>query len=163
MYSYVTKELPRLIQENFPVQADKQSIMGHSMGGHGAVICFLKNPGLYKSVSAFSPICNPINCPWGQKAFEGYLGSDKSTWEEYDAVALTKGYQGPPTDILIDQGKSDEFLQKAQLLPNNFVNACAEAKIPVVLRMQEGYDHSYYFISTFIGDHIAHHAKHLNA
>jgi len=163
MYSYITKELPRLIQENFPVVADKQSIMGHSMGGHGALICFLKNPGLYKSVSAFAPICNPINCPWGQKAFEGYLGSDMAAWQEYDAVTLTKSYHGPPTDILIDQGKADEFLQKGQLLPETFVTACAAAKIPVVLRMQEDYDHSYFFISTFIGDHIAHHAKHLNA
>jgi S-formylglutathione hydrolase len=163
MYSYITVELPRLIEANFPVIPGKQSIMGHSMGGHGALICYLKNPGLYRSVSAFAPICNPIQCPWGQKAFTGYLGDDKTSWEEYDAVCLTKTYQGPTALILIDQGTFDQFLNQSQLLPENFVQACEAAKIPVVLRSQERYDHSYYFISTFIGDHIAHHANYLNA
>jgi S-formylglutathione hydrolase len=163
MYSYVTSELPQLIQANFPAERDKQSIMGHSMGGHGALICYLKNPGLYRSVSAFSPICNPIECPWGQKAFLGYLGSNKSSWEEYDACALTSSFNGPLSDILIDQGGDDEFLHKGQLLPNNFVTKCADAKVPVMLRMQEGYDHSYYFIASFIGDHFTHHARYLNA
>jgi S-formylglutathione hydrolase len=162
MYSYITSELPQLIQANFPAERDRQSVMGHSMGGHGALICYLKNPGLYRSVSAFSPICNPTQCPWGQKAFLGYLGNDKASWEEYDACSLTKFYSGPLADILIDQGSDDEFLHKGQLLPNNFVSACAEAKIPIVLRMQDGYDHSYNFIATFIGDHIAHHAKYLS-
>lgn len=163
MYSYVTKELPQLIQANFSADRLRQSIMGHSMGGHGALISFLKNPGLYRTVSAFSPICHPVDCPWGQKAFLGYLGSNKAAWEEYDAFCLTKKYQGPVPDILIDQGKDDQFWHQQQLLPEKFVAACAEAKLPVVLRMQEGYDHSYYFIATFLPDHFAHHARHLKA
>lgn len=163
MYSYVTKELPQLIQANFPADPLKQSIMGHSMGGHGALIAFLKNPGLYKSVSAFAPICHPIACPWGQKAFSGYLGSNKATWEAYDAHSLTKSYHGPVPDILIDQGKDDQFLTQSQLLPEKFVAACAEAKLPVVLRMQEGYDHSYFFIASFLRDHFVHHVRHLTA
>lgn len=163
MYSYVTKELPQLIQANFPADRQRQSIMGHSMGGHGALISFLKNPGLYKSVSAFAPICHPVGCPWGEKAFLGYLGSDRTAWEEYDAIALTKKYQGPVPDILIDQGKDDQYWHQRQLLPEKFVAACAEAKLPVVLRMQEGYDHSYYFIASFLRDHFAHHARHLKA
>jgi len=162
MYSYITKELPQVIVANFPACEDKQSIMGHSMGGHGALICYLKNPGLYKSVSAFAPICNPVECPWGQKAFSGYLGEDKNKWEEYDACCLVKSYQGPIADILIDQGSADDFLEKGQLCPKTFFSACAEASVPVLLRMQEGYDHSYNFIATFIGEHIAHHAKYLN-
>lgn len=104
MFSYVTKELPALIQSNFPVLADKQSVFGHSMGGHGALTCFFKNPGFYKSVSAFAPICNPVKCPWGEKAFSGYLGSNKESWKEYDATELVKNYDGPIPDILIDQG-----------------------------------------------------------
>lgn len=163
MYSYVTKELPDVINRNFPVLEDKQSIMGHSMGGHGALISFLKNPGQYRSVSAFAPICNPVDCPWGQKAFSGYLGDNKSVWEQYDACHLVKDFEGHPSDILIDQGKADNFLSAGQLLPDKFVAACAEAKVPVVLRMQEDYDHSYYFIATFIGEHIAHHAKYLKS
>ncbi|XP_035693147.1 S-formylglutathione hydrolase-like [Branchiostoma floridae] len=163
MYSYVTEELPSVVNSSFPVDSDRQSIFGHSMGGHGALICYLKNPGKYRSVSAFAPICNPINCPWGQKAFSGYLGSNKDTWKEYDASELVKKYQGPPVDILIDQGKADNFLPAGQLLPDNFVAACKESKVPVVLRMQEGYDHSYYFMASFMDDHIKHHAKHLKA
>lgn len=162
MYSYITKELPPIIEANFPVECGNQSIMGHSMGGHGALICHLKNPGMYKCVSALAPICNPSQCPWGHKAFEGYLGSDRSSWTKYDACELVKSYSGPPVEILIDQGSADDFLAKGQLLPKNFVAACADAKVPVVLRMQEGYDHGYYFISTFIGEHIAYHAKFLN-
>jgi len=139
-------------------------ISGHSMGGHGALICALKNPAMYKSVSAFAPICNPINCPWGQKAFSGYLGSNQETWKSWDATEIVKHYSGPPFSyILIDQGKEDGFLPEGQLLPGNFVESCREQKLPVVLRMQEGYDHSYYFVSTFIGDHIKHHADVLNA
>lgn len=163
MYSYVTKELPALVTGNFPVLADKMSITGHSMGGHGALICFLKNPCLYRSVSAFAPICNPMSCPWGVKAFSGYLGSDKETWKDWDACELVKKYQGPPADILVDQGKADSFFGDGQLLSHNLVAACTEAKVPIVLRMQEGYDHSYYFISSFIGEHIAHHARLLKA
>ena len=163
MYSYVTKELPAIIKANFPAEEGKQSIFGHSMGGHGALISFLKNPGMYQSVSAFAPICNPVNCPWGKKAFGGYLGSDEAKWKEYDACELVKGYQGPIPDILIDQGKSDSFYPAGQLLPENFVNACQHNRIPVTVRMQEGYDHSYYFISTFMEDHIRHHGKYLKA
>ncbi|XP_072902271.1 S-formylglutathione hydrolase isoform X1 [Hemitrygon akajei] len=163
MYSYVTEELPSLIESNFPVIPEKKSIFGHSMGGHGALVCALKNPGKYKSVSALSPICNPVQCPWGQKAFTGYLGSDKSKWEMYDATCLVKSYSGPLLDILIDQGKNDQFLAAGQLLPDNFIKVCTEKKIPVVFRLQEGYDHSYYFIASFIRDHIKHHAKYLNA
>ncbi|CAH1244389.1 ESD [Branchiostoma lanceolatum] len=163
MYSYVTEELPSVVNNSFPVDSDRQSVFGHSMGGHGALICYLKNPGKYRSVSAFAPICNPISCPWGQKAFSGYLGSNKDTWKEYDASELVKKYQGPPVDILIDQGTADSFLPAGQLLPDNFVAACTESKVPVVLRMQEGYDHSYYFMASFMDDHIKHHAKHLKA
>ena len=158
MYTYVTVELPAVIMANFNVDKDKASISGHSMGGHGALICALKNPGLYRSVSAFSPICNPSVCPWGIKAFTGYLGADKETWKQYDATELVKTYRGPPLNILIDQGKSDNFLEE-QLYPKNFVDACRSNNVPVVLRMQEGYDHSYFFISTFIGEHIENHAR----
>lgn len=158
MYTYITVELPAVIMANFNVDKDKASIMGHSMGGHGALICSLKNPGLYRSASAFSPICNPCACPWGTKAFTGYLGANKGDWRQYDATELVKAYKGPPLFFLIDQGKADQFLQE-QLHPHNFVEACRSNGVPVVLRMQEGYDHSYYFISTFIGEHIAHHAK----
>ncbi|KAK6195208.1 hypothetical protein SNE40_000682 [Patella caerulea] len=163
MYSYITKELPTLINENFPTIPDRQSIMGHSMGGHGALICTLKNPGKYRSVSAFSPICNPVNCPWGQKAFNGYLGADQAVWKTYDACELARQYNGPALDILVDQGKADNFLTQKQLLPENLVEVCSEKKIPITLRMQEDYDHSYFFIASFIEDHIRHHALHLKA
>ncbi|KAI0220562.1 S-formylglutathione hydrolase [Lamellibrachia satsuma] len=163
MYSYVTKELPELVQTNFPVIANKQSIFGHSMGGHGALVCFLRNPRQYASVSAFAPICNPSECPWGQKAFGGYLGSTRDHWKRYDACHLMQDYDGPKVDILIDQGKADNFLTAGQLLPDNLTVVCAKKDMPLNLRMQDGYDHSYYFIASFIGDHIAHHAKHLKA
>lgn len=163
MYSYVTEELPRLINANFPADPENMSISGHSMGGHGALICALKNPGKYKAVSAFAPICNPIQCAWGQKAFSGYLGKDKKTWEAYDATVLAASYSGPQLDILIDQGRDDQFLSASQLLPDNLIAACSENKIPVVFRLQPGYDHSYFFIYSFITDHIKHHAKFLNA
>nr|XP_058966270.1 S-formylglutathione hydrolase-like [Pocillopora verrucosa] len=162
MYSYITKELPALIESNFPVLSGKQSIFGHSMGGHGALICFLKNPGFYKSVSAFAPICNPVQGAWGQKAFTGYLGGNQEAWKEYDATELVKGYDGPPPDILIDQGVADEFYP-SQLLPENFVEACRSKNVPVTLRLHEGYNHSYYFIASFVEDHIRHHARYLNA
>ncbi|XP_036097715.1 LOW QUALITY PROTEIN: S-formylglutathione hydrolase-like [Molossus molossus] len=162
-YSYVTEELPQLINANFPVDPQRMSLSGHSMGGHEALICALKNPGKYKSVSAFAPICNPVLCPWGKKAFSGYLGTDQSKWKAYDATHLVKAYPGSQLDILIDQGKDDQFLSDGQLLPDNFIAACTEKKIPVVFRLQEGYDHSYYFIATCITDHIRHHAKYLNA
>ncbi|CAG5095070.1 Similar to ESD: S-formylglutathione hydrolase (Sus scrofa) [Cotesia congregata] len=162
MYSYITKELPTLINHKFPVIAGQQSIMGHSMGGHGALICAFKNPGFYKTVSAFAPICNPIECDWGKKAFSGYLG-DKNEhldlWKEYDATHLAKKYSGPPLDILIDQGKDDNFMK--QLLPENLVPGAANANLMLTLRSQEGYDHSFFFIATFIEDHIKHHVKYL--
>ncbi|XP_048834191.1 S-formylglutathione hydrolase isoform X2 [Brienomyrus brachyistius] len=163
MYSYVTEELPRLISAHFPADPEKMSISGHSMGGHGALICALNNPGKYKAVSAFAPICNPMQCAWGQKAFTGYLGPDKSKWEAYDATSLVGSYSGPQLDILIDQGRDDQFLSAGQLLPDNFIAACTEKKIPVVFRLQQGYDHSYFFVFSFINDHIKHHAKYLNA
>jgi len=163
MFSYVTKELIEVIEANFKVDTNKMGIMGHSMGGHGALVCALKNPGLFKSVSAFAPICNPVKCPWGVKAFGGYLGEDKSSWEEWDACRLVKKYNGPPLEILVDQGKADNFLTAGQLLPDNLVSECAGAGVPIVMRMQEDYDHSYYFIATFMGDHFDHHAKFLKA
>lgn len=131
------------------------------MGGHGALICALKNPGLYQSVSAFAPISNPINCPWGKKALAGYLGSDENTWKEYDASELVAKYNGPPLELFIDQGAEDQFLKEDQLLPKNLTNAAAKAGVPFVYNLREGYDHSYFFISTFIGEHLAYHARFL--
>ncbi|XP_050454666.1 S-formylglutathione hydrolase isoform X1 [Cataglyphis hispanica] len=165
MYSYVTKELPALINKEFPILPDRQSIMGHSMGGHGALICAFKNPGQYKTVSAFAPISNPILCPWGKKAFSGYLGEpeDNIAWKEWDATELAKIYDGPPLDILIDQGNEDQFLKQGQLLPENLLNAAKDNGIALVLRFQDGYDHSYYFIATFIEDHFKHHIKYLKS
>ncbi|KFM79399.1 S-formylglutathione hydrolase, partial [Stegodyphus mimosarum] len=159
MYSYVTKELPDLIEKEFPTNG-KISISGHSMGGHGALICALKNPTKYTSVSAFAPVSNPMECPWGQKAFTGYLGANRDTWSKYDATVLAKNYDGPEKTILIDQGTEDCYL-KEQLLTERFVNACKGTKISVNLRMQEGYDHSYYFMSTFFEEHFDYHAKYL--
>nr|CAB3243690.1 S-formylglutathione hydrolase-like [Phallusia mammillata] len=162
MYSYVTKELPNVINKEFEsqVEPNKMSVFGHSMGGHGALVCALKNPGKYKSVSAFAPITNPTQCPWGQKALSGYLGKDSDSHKEYDSCLLIKKYQGPKLDILVDQGTKDQFLH--ELLPEHLVRACGDAGMTLNLRNQEGYDHSYYFISTFMDDHIAHHAKYLN-
>ncbi|XP_039265518.1 S-formylglutathione hydrolase-like [Styela clava] len=159
MYSYVTKELPALIRDNFNVTSET-SVTGHSMGGFGALMCGLKNPNQYRSISAFSPIVNPINCPWGQKAFKGYLGTNADSYLEYDPCHLIKKYSGPVTEILIDQGSSDQFF-KEQLKSENFVEACKGTKVTPKLRMQEGYDHSYFFISTFMEDHIDFHAKYL--
>ena len=163
MHTYVTQELPGLIAENFPVDLGKAGIFGHSMGGHGALTLALKNPDLYRSVSAFAPVCAPTRCPWGEKAFSNYLGEDRESWREHDASELAR--ESPFTDgreILIDQGKSDQFLDE-QLYPDVFERACAESGQPLSLRRHEGYDHSYYFISTFMQDHIRHHAATLNA
>ena len=159
MYSYITKELPALIEKEFPVLAGIKSISGHSMGGHGALICALKNPTEYCSVSAFAPICNPYEVPWGKTAFGTYLGADETTWQAYDAVHLIKNQHRVDT-ILIDQGTADEFLQE-QLKPEALVQACEANNINLNLRMQDGYDHSYHFISSFIGEHIAYHANYL--
>jgi len=157
MYDYVTKELPDLVEANFAVIAGLRSITGHSMGGHGALICALKNPTMYRSVSAFAPICNPIECGWGQGCFSAYLGDDKSTWAQYDATCLIQaGAKKLP--MLIDHGLGDEFLAE-QLYPQNLVAACKENDFPITLRKHDDYDHSYHFISSFIGEHLAFHAK----
>lgn len=157
MYSYVTQELPQLIAEQFPADPTRQGISGHSMGGHGALICALKNPTQYRSVSAFAPIAAPMQCPWGQKAFSNYLGADQTTWRAYDASELVQPTQ-LSFPILIDQGMADSFLT-TQLMPDRFEAACAHVGQPLTLRRQERYDHSYYFISTFIEDHLRHHAE----
>jgi len=158
MYDYVTQELPALVEKEFAVIPNVKSISGHSMGGHGALICALKNPQAYQSVSAFSPICNPVECDWGKGCFSTYLGDDTSTWQSYDATLLVKD-GSKVNDILIDQGTGDEFYDEAQLLPENFQTACDQTGQSLTLRMQEGYDHSYHFIASFIGEHIAYHAK----
>ena len=156
MYSYITQELPAVIAANFPVQPERQSIMGHSMGGHGALICALKNPQQYRSVSAFAPIAAPMSCPWGEKAFTAYLGEDRQQWSEYDASKLVAQTQ-LNTTILIDQGTDDQFYQQQQLLPEKFQSACDRVGQKINLRWQQGYDHSYFTISTFIKDHIQYH------
>jgi S-formylglutathione hydrolase len=143
----------------FTVDLSKQAITGHSMGGHGALTLYLKNPGMYQSVSAFAPIVNPTACPWGEKAFTAYLGSVEAG-KAHDATELMATYSGPKTPILIDQGTADNFLDN-QLMPENFKTACAKVGQPLTLRMQEGYDHSYYFINTFIKDHAEFHATNL--
>lgn len=158
MYSYVTQELPELIAANFNVLPAKQSIFGHSMGGHGALICALRNPDKYLSVSAFAPIAAPMNCPWGEKAFTTYLGGDRANWQQYDASELVKQTQ-LDYPILIDQGTADNFYQQQQLLPEKFEAACKQSGQALNLRLQEGYDHSYFTIATFMEDHIRHHAK----
>ncbi|MFE4107075.1 S-formylglutathione hydrolase [Almyronema epifaneia] len=163
MYSYVVEELPALIAANFPVRGDRAGILGHSMGGHGALICGLKNPEKFRSISAFAPIAAPSRCPWGQKAFTQYLGEDQSAWKDYDASELVLHKADPSRLILIDQGTGDNFYQQGQLLPEAFQIACEQAGQPLSLRMQVGYDHSYYFIATFMGDHIQHHAQALYA
>jgi len=156
MYDYVTRELPELVEETFPVNG-KRGISGHSMGGHGALVCYLRNPGMYLSVSAFAPICHPSDCGWGQKALSGYLGEDRNDWIAYDA-ALLIGNASEKLPLLIDQGTEDEFLSD-QLKPGALEQACIASHYPLELRMQEGYDHSYFFIATFIEDHLRHHAR----
>lgn len=160
MYSYVARELVDLVTASFSVDPSRVGIFGHSMGGHGALTIALKNPLSYKSVSAFAPICSPMRCPWGEKALSGYLGADRGHWREYDATALIedRGWNGPP--LLVDQGTSDQFLD-AQLKPELLRAACSERSVPLELRMQEGYDHSYFFIASFIEDHLRFHAHHL--
>lgn len=159
MWTYVTEELPSLVAAHFPVDMDRQGITGHSMGGHGALTVALRHPGRFKSVSAFAPIVAPAQVPWGQKAFPAYLGGDESSWRRHDAVALiTDGARLP--DLLVDQGAADGFLEN-QLRPQLLADACAKAGIPLTLRMQEGYDHSYYFISSFMEDHLRWHAARL--
>ena len=155
MYDYVVEELPALIEAGFPA-SDARAISGHSMGGHGALIVALKNPGRYRSVSAFSPIVSPSQVPWGQKAFAAYLGEDRETWKQWDATALIAD-AAERLPLLVEQGEADEFLS-TQLQPQRLREACDAAGHPIDLRLRPGYDHSYYFIASFIGEHIAHHA-----
>jgi S-formylglutathione hydrolase len=161
MYDYVTEELPELVSRHFPVDGDRQGIFGHSMGGHGALTIGLKNPGTYSSISAFAPICSPTNCPWGLKALGNYLGSDQSSWADYDATSCAASVQHKPQHkILVDQGLADSFLE-AELHPHLLEKACSDNGIALELRRHEGYDHGYYFISTFMDDHLRHHAANL--
>lgn len=158
MESYITGELRQLVAAHFPADLARCGIFGHSMGGHGALTLALRHPDLYRSVSAFAPIAAPSLCPWGEKAFGGYLGEDRSLWRQHDATALVEdGKRCPP--ILIDQGLADSFLP-TQLNPERFEQVCSDGQ-PLTLRRHAGYDHGYYFISTFMGDHLAHHAHHL--
>jgi len=159
MRSYIESELPALIAAEFPADMSFQSIMGHSMGGHGALTIGLRNPDVYRSISAFSPIVSPLNCPWGEKALTGYLGSDKAVWREYDACALVE--DGARAEhILIDQGLADDFL-KEQLMPERFRNVCEAYSQPLSLREHAGYDHSYFFISSFMKSQIIWHSQYL--
>ena len=159
MRSYIEQELPALIAQHFPVDMARQGITGHSMGGHGALTLALRNPGRFKSVSAFAPIVSPLNCPWGEKALGGYLGADKASWRAYDACALIEDGARLP-DLLVDQGEADNFLHE-QLKTGLLVLACRKAGIPATIRMQPGYDHSYFFISTFMAEHVKWHAQRL--
>lgn len=166
MYSYITRELPAVIADAFPADMARQGLFGHSMGGHGALTIGLKNPGQFRSLSAFAPICAPMQCPWGEKALPRYLGERQETWRAYDATELVLGldpaeaHKRPP--LLIDQGTSDQFLE-SQLHPHLLENACSQAGYPLTLRHHAGYDHGYYFIATFMDDHIRHHAATLTA
>jgi S-formylglutathione hydrolase len=161
MRSYLERELPALVAEHFPADMHRQGITGHSMGGHGALTVALRNPGRFRSVSAFAPIVSPMNCPWGQKALGGYLGPDRRAWREYDACALIEDGARLP-ELLVDQGSADNFLDE-QLKTHLLDEACAGAQMRATIRMQPGYDHSYYFISTFMAEHVAWHAERLTA
>jgi S-formylglutathione hydrolase len=159
MESYVAGELPELVAANFPVDMDRQAITGHSMGGHGALTLALRHPGQWKSVSAFAPIASTMRCPWGEKALSGYLGHDRRAWRAHDATALLQ--DGARVDeLLVDQGDADPF-RDTQLKPELLAEACRTAGVPLTLRMQPGYDHSYFFIATFMADHLAWHAERL--
>jgi len=158
MYSYAARELPELVVANLPALAGASGIFGHSMGGHGALTLALRNPAQYRSVSAFSPVAAPMQAPWGQKAFTNYLGPDQETWREHDATQLV-ARKPFPAHILIDQGTADQFLADQQLLPEKFSAAAAASGQKLTLRMQPGYDHGYFFIQTFMPDHLQHHAK----
>lgn len=159
MYDYITEELPALARQHFPLTG-KEAISGHSMGGHGALVLSLRNPGRYTSASAFAPIVNPTNCPWGQKAFSGYLGENRNLWAQYDTCELIAGGAASKLPLLIDQGEKDNFLQE-QLKPEQLEQVCKMHNYPLTLRYQPGYDHSYFFIATFIEDHLRFHASHL--
>jgi S-formylglutathione hydrolase len=160
MWTYVTDELPRLVASEFPVDINRQAITGHSMGGHGALTVALNFPDRFRSVSAFAPIVAPSQVPWGQKALTGYLGDDRATWRKHDAVALIQ-HGARVTDLLVDVGTADQFLEQ-ELRPELIERACADAGVALTLRRQQGYDHSYYFISTFMANHLAWHAERLS-
>ena len=160
MRSYIEQELPALIGAEFPADLARQGITGHSMGGHGALTIGLRNPGTFRSVSAFAPIVSPLNCPWGERALTGYLGEDRAAWRQYDACALIEDGARLPA-LLVDQGEDDAFLHE-QLKTGLLVLACRKAGIPATIRMQPGYDHSYYFISSFMAEHVGWHAARLN-
>ena len=164
MYDYVVTELQDAVFSNFPGDVDRQGLTGHSMGGHGALTIGLKHPDIYSSLSAFAPICTTLQSPWGQKALTNYLGSDQSAWREYDASEVARGIGDSSafSKILVDQGSDDAFLEE-QLKPQLFEAACKESGLALELRMHDGYDHGYYFIATFIGDHLNHHAEILGA
>ncbi len=159
MYSYVTGELPEIVSQNFNADMDRQSVFGHSMGGHGAMVLALRNPGKYKSVSAFAPMCAPSQIEWGEYAFSRFLGTNRETWQAYDTVALINGGSRLP-ELLVDVGTADQFLESG-IRPDLLGKACDETGIDLTLRMHDGYDHSYYFISTFMNDHLAWHAQRL--
>lgn len=158
MESYVVDELPTLVERQFPVAGDRRSIFGHSMGGHGALTLALRHPERYRSVSAFAPICAPSQVPWGQKAFSGYLGADRARWAEHDATELIRAGRRFDGTILVDQGSADKFLAE-QLAPEELRAACAATGQPLSLHTHEGYDHSYWFIATFVEEHLVHHAE----
>lgn len=162
MYDYVTRELPDLVFAEFPGDRQRQGIFGHSMGGHGALTLGLRNPHVYRSISAFAPVCNPTGCPWGEKAFSNYLGDDRNEWRTYDAVELLKAAdtERPAKRILVDQGMADQFLGD-QLHPDRLEKVCRDGDIPLEMRRHDGYDHGYYFIATFMEDHLRHHAGNL--
>jgi S-formylglutathione hydrolase len=157
MYDYVTEELPRCVASSQPIDVERAAITGHSMGGHGALVIGLRHPDRYASISAFAPIVSPTRCPWGERAFSAYLGADRTSWEDWDASLLV-AHSPHPRPILIDQGSADGFLEQ-QLRPELFEEACRASGQPLELRRQDGYDHSYYFIASFMGDHVAHAAK----
>lgn len=165
MESYLIEELLPMLGRYLPIDMQRLGIFGHSMGGHGALTLALRHPGTFKSVSAFAPIANPTHCAWGQKAFTGYLGDNQAVWAQHDATRLmeAQGKAPYPAGILIDQGMADKFLHEKQLLPEAFEAACAKVGQPLVLRQQAGYDHGYYFIQTFMDDHLRHHAQQLQA
>ena len=160
MRSYIELELPALVAAEFPVDMDRQGITGHSMGGHGALTVSLRNPGRFRSTSAFAPIVSPISCPWGEKALGGYLGNDRAAWRAYDACALIEDGARLP-DLLVDQGTADNFLD-SQIKTHLLDEACRKVDMAATIRLQEGYDHSYFFISTFMAEHVAWHAERLN-
>jgi S-formylglutathione hydrolase len=159
MYDYVVNELPALVNAKLPLAGERAGIFGHSMGGHGALTIALKHPGNYRSVSAFSPICSPLHCPWGEKALGNYIGDDRSAWEQYDTTALIRSAT-EHLPVLVDQGEADNFLEE-QLKTGLLQQAGVEAGYPMTVRMQPGYDHSYFFIASFIGEHVAFHSQHL--